>query len=351
WKHIVFADPEYFALFRPIIVLACIAFAVLVWRHFKAPPKTYGSRWRLLPSTAIWFLLLSSASAMVVSLARPYLRNPSSELRRGNVDIVAVLDRSISMNAADIRPTRLDAAKRELMNVATNILRPGDRIAFFAFGKDSTRNLYLTDDFSAFANCVEQVSFPKDLSTDETVWDTDFPNMLEDVYESLDAQDAWFAKHHGTHRVAPRKRIVFLISDGDDESGEAARLEKAVAEFRKRDLRVYAVGVGTARGVPLPSVLRGRRPTDYPDDIPAQFAGLVTRLNMRTLSHIADATGGASFSIDGGNTTATGFLTNAADANRSFIAAKTETINERNELWRYPLYAAIILLLLAIMLC
>lgn len=69
------------------------------------------------------FLQLLIAALIIFALARPFLRL----LGLGGRNIVLVVDTSASMRATDITPSRLDAAKRQALDLV-NTMKPGDQM-------------------------------------------------------------------------------------------------------------------------------------------------------------------------------------------------------------------------------
>jgi Ca-activated chloride channel family protein len=111
-----FAAPAWLAalLLVPVLVWAYIAGRAHSTRHAARFPATSTlalaaqaqSRWlRHLPAA----LLLAACAALVLALARPHR---TVRLPVGRASVVLVLDHSGSMQATDVRPTRLVAADR-----------------------------------------------------------------------------------------------------------------------------------------------------------------------------------------------------------------------------------------------
>ena len=85
-----------------------------------------------------------------------------------------------------------------------------------------------------------------------------------------------------------------MFSDGEDWRGDAI---DAAAALRRAGTTVYAVGLGTAAGAPIPM-------TDHAgavigEKMDREGRTVVTRLDMRGLAAIAKAGGGALWSGDG----------------------------------------------------
>jgi len=87
-----------------------------------------------------------------------------------------------------------------------------------------------------------------------------------------------------------------LITDGEDhESDVEAALDRAEAE----GVRIYAVGIGTPGGEPIPIRDTKGNIREYKRDERDEV--IVTRLNEGTLDRLAAASGGESFRLGGGD--------------------------------------------------
>jgi Ca-activated chloride channel family protein len=90
-------------------------------------------------------MFLLGATALIGGLAVPILQ---LEVARNSADVVLVIDVSGSMQANDVAPTRLDAAKRAATSLIDQL--PGaDRIALISFDSHATVRQGLTTDRDA----------------------------------------------------------------------------------------------------------------------------------------------------------------------------------------------------------
>lgn len=221
-----------------------------------------GGRRRALKAVLVTVAL----SAMVLSLARLQYGFTWEEVERRGVDVVVAVDVSDSMLVKDAGPAgglgRLERARREV----TDLLRVmrGDRIAIVAFAGTAFVHCPLTMDYGAAGLFVEAL-------------DTDLvPVQGTDLAQGLEASLGAF---EGGRRDA---RAVILISDGEDHSGRVQRVAQRAAE---QGVRVYAIGVGSTQGAPIPSPGGGLR-----RDRAGQI--VMSRLDETTLQRVAVATDG-----------------------------------------------------------
>ena len=380
WGNINFRESLIlYLIFIPAVLFIAWLLAVLVQRVSR-PEQTYGSRYPFIGRIKLWGLFVVPALVfMVVALAGPSGFGDMIKPLRGNVEIVVLLDNSISMKAADIRPSRLEIAKKEILRLEP-LLKDGDKVGLFTFGKTSRRNLFLTRDLGVFFEQVSAVNFPKSegFYGDETIFDSDFATTLEHIFQSLDRQDASSEGYARDQRYLYRpgvktNRMVLIFSDGDDQflnyapirpedilavAEEKAEYKKKLAdvadEYRKRGLKIYPVGVGTRSGVDWFSLLEGyRRGIDYPGyaDFEEEWRRQITRLDRNNLSSLAKSTGavfsGHDWTVENAQGNVGSYLEYVVSSNRRPIL---ELVAEEEEspIWQYCLLVAVGFLVLGI---
>lgn len=367
-----FAEPLFLYLLVPLAVLFIVWLLAVLIGFISRPEKTYGSKYPFIGKIKLWGIVLFSLIFMVIALARPSISGARIKPARGDIEAVVLFDNSFSMKADDLKPSRLEIAKREILGLES-LLKEGDKIGLFTFGKSSNRKFYLTDDFGTFFDQVSRVVFPKNLTGDETIFFTDFAGALEHVYQSLDRQDVageGFSRDQ-LKRYKPKKktnRIVLVFSDGEDqflnlkpqnqEEAEAKakyvkKLSNVLAEYRKRGLKIYPVGIGTRNGVAFLSLLRGyKKGVDYSEELEKEWAGFVTRLDRARLAALAKATGtdlsGFDWTVENIQGNARDYLERVLDSNRKPLFGFTESENNQ-PLWQYCLLIAVGFLAVGIM--
>lgn len=182
------------------------------------------------------------------------------------VDLVVCVDTSRSMLARDLKPDRLERAKREVRGLL-EILRD-DRLALVAFSGDARDIAPLTNDRQALTDLLERLD-----SEDNRLGGTDLGAALERALELLSG------------RTGASEAIV-ILTDGEDLSGRGAEV---AAQARSAGIRVFVVGIGSEAGAKLPVVDdEGReRFLVGPDG-----QEVVSRLDDDSLAAVATAGGG-----------------------------------------------------------
>lgn len=213
-------------------------------------------------------LLLVAVVLLVTALARPQFGDRVETVRREGQDVVVALDLSASMEAEDIAPNRLAAARLAVGRLIDRL--DGDRIGLVAFAGEAFVQSPLTLDYAAatlFLNAMEPELVP--------VPGTDLGQAIE---VALD----------GFGEAVARNRQLVVITDGEDHEGAIdAAVERAVDE----GVRVYTVGMGSTEGVPIPSFDDTGAPNGFLRD--EEGSVVTTRLDDVTLRRVADRTGGA----------------------------------------------------------
>ena len=214
---------------------------------------------RLLTIVALFFV--------VFALARPQWGEEVKTLKRKGVDIVFMVDTSLSMLVEDLKPNRMELAKREIKHFVEKL--KGDRIGLVAFAGSGFLQTPLTLDYAAFHLFLDalEVGLIPDPGTV-------FP---EAVKLSIDAfQD-----------TEKEYRVLVILSDGENHEGAADEL---LGMLKDAHVRVYAIGTATEKGGPIPLKSEGAQLTAYKKDREGET--VVSRLDSQLLKTLAEGTGG-----------------------------------------------------------
>ncbi len=209
-------------------------------------------------------LLLTAMGLGGVALAGPQYGYRWEEIEQKGVDLIIAMDCSRSMLADDIKPTRLDRAKREIHDLLTIV--EGDRVGLVAFAGTAFLQCPLTLDYSGFHVFLDVLS-PDFLP----VGGTDLAGAIRVAVDGFDPK-------------TNTEKAVILITDGEN-TGDGDPFEAAEAA-RKAGITLFAIGVGGVEGVPVPDSAGGFR-KDPSGKI------VLTRLDEETLKKVAVTTGGA----------------------------------------------------------
>jgi Ca-activated chloride channel family protein len=214
-----------------------------------------------------WAIALS----LTLAAMRPYHEQNETALESSHgVDVLLLLDVSSSMLATDVTPsgktTRLALAKTGIKALLQKLQHSArDRVGLVAFAGTAVLICPMTQDYDALATFVE------DLDIDS------ISRPGTDLGAAIDTSLAALA------RAAANSSAVFLLTDGEDL---ADSVETAVAHAAAQHVRIYTVGFGNVHGAPIPD------PRGYGFRKNAQGELILSRLDAKSLEHIAQRTGG-----------------------------------------------------------
>jgi Ca-activated chloride channel homolog len=268
------------------------------------------------------FLILAVA-CLIVALARPQHGFDLQEVEQRGLDIVVAVDTSKSMLTTDIAPNRLERAKLAALELMQDA--KADRLGLVAFAGDAFLECPLTIDNTAFQQSVQALnvnSIPQGGTA-----------IAEAINQSLKAFKE--KDHH---------RVLVLLTDGEDNESETGALA-AAQNAAKDGLKIFTIGIGTAAG-DLIRVTDANGNSDYVRD--AQGNVVKSHLNENLLQQIAGAAGGFYLPLRGADTMDVLYERGLAPLPKSEGASKT--IRRYHEQFRWPLVAAILLLLAEIFL-
>ncbi len=227
---------------------------------------------------------------LVLALAGPQWGSRTRILRRRGIDVVIALDFSKSMLARDVRPSRIDRAKAELLRFIEEL--DGDRVGVVAFAGE-TMEFPMTVDYAALA------LFFRDLGPyDMPVGGAAIGRALRTSHRLLDRAASHGDRPPTAEELAARSRIVILMTDGEDHEGDPVAVAQELAEA---NIRVYAVGIGSRTGEMIPTYAPDGTWTGYlRDEEGNPVTTALTEENEAQLQRIAETTGGRYFSAGRG---------------------------------------------------
>jgi Ca-activated chloride channel homolog len=221
---------------------------------------------------SIWrsLLLIGFFTFGIIALARPQWGARLETVRRNGVDILAALDASYSMNAEDIAPNRIEKAKSEIRNLLER--SEGDRIGLISFAGAATVQCPLTLDHGAINLFLDSASAGM------------IPEPGTSLAAAIETATSSFVAKESKYKV------LILLTDGEDLGGQ---VNKAAEKAKDAGVIIYAIGIGTPQGKPIPIRDAKGDIVDYRKDPNNQV--IMSALDERSLTEIADQTGGRYF--------------------------------------------------------
>ena len=182
-----------------------------------------GSGWRTRLIPAVTGIRAVSVAFLVVALARPQDSSLREETELEGIDIVLAIDVSMSMKAADMEPTRLEAAKAVVMDFIKR--RSNDRIGTVIFAENAYTLCPVTLDYSALSNMIGQIRLG-DISGNATA----IGNAVGVSINRLRKGEA-------------KSKVIILLTDGASNAGNISP-EQATMFAETLGIKIYTVLMG-----------------------------------------------------------------------------------------------------------
>ena len=268
-----------------------------------------------------WLLPILGAALMIAGLARPQRTDSHTEVTANGIDIVLGLDVSGSMEALDFtvnnsRVNRIEIVKAVVARFIEE--RPNDRIGIIAFAGSPYLVSPLTLDHDWLLQNLERVNVG-----------------IGDDGTAIGSAIAAAVNHLRT--TAAKSKVVILLTDGVNNTGKIAPLAAAEAA-RALGVKVYTIGVG----------VRGKAPVPVRDESGRTHIVMATvDVDEKTLQAVANETGGLFY-----RATDTDSLQKIYEQINRYekSAQSVQKFEHVEELYRWPLYPALGLLGLGVIL-
>ncbi|MCS7017781.1 MAG: VWA domain-containing protein [Cytophagales bacterium] len=175
-------------------------------------------------------LMLIALSLFMLALARPQRANEQVERTLESIDIILCIDISESMQAEDLRPNRLEAAKEVARKFVAG--RTQDKIGIVVFASEAYALSPLTTDHSLLETYLKEIHF----------------DMIPEGGTAIGS-----ALGVATVRMKDsqaKTKIIILLSDGENTAGNIAPEDAAKLAFAE-GIRIYTIGVGKEGRIPI----------------------------------------------------------------------------------------------------
>jgi len=207
-------------------------------------------------------LIIISFGFAIVALSVPQWGYRWEKTNQKGVDIMIALDCSKSMLAQDIKPNRLERAKREIIDLLR--MMKSDRAGLVAFSGRAILQCPLTLDHEAF-NIFLKVLEPGYLP----VGGTNLDHAIKEAY-------------NGFEKESDTQKAIIIITDGESTSGD---VEETAREMAKQGIKIFSIGVGSSQGAPIPDAKGG-----FKEDTSGNI--ILSKVDTKTLEKLAAMTGG-----------------------------------------------------------
>ena len=208
---------------------------------------------------------------IVLALTRPQKISEMSEKNVKGIDIMMVLDISLSMLVQDMGEghTRLASAKKVVAEFIQG--RVSDKIGLILFSGESYTSVPLTLDYQVLLQKLSQVRATSSIKSGTAI--------------GLALANATARLRH-----TQRNPVIVFLTDGENNAGSIDPLT-ALKLVKSQKIRVYTIGLGR---------INGRAPIRYEHTSPSgriqnQVLYVNTRINKKLMKQMAVSTGGRFF--------------------------------------------------------
>ncbi len=236
-KSLTFAQPYWFLL---LALIPVFVFLYIMKRNKQqASLRLSNTSWlNLSPSKSIrqqllfvpFTLRMLAFAFLVVVMARPQSSLQRKKVNVEGIDIIMALDVSGSMRAMDLKPNRLEAAKKVAQTFIDS--RQNDRIGLVIFSGEAFTQCPLTTDHKVLKDLFKPIR----------------SGMIEDGTAIGDGLATAINRIKDSEAIS---RVIILLTDGVQNRGSIDPV--SAAEIAKTfGIRVYTIGVGTKGEAPMP---------------------------------------------------------------------------------------------------
>ena len=231
-SNLHFLRPEWFFAFAPLILFLIAMFR----RHSSSMSWKAVCDEELLPHVLIqsgnktsrlplWLVFIAT-SLSIVAAAGPVWKKLPQPVFREQSALVILMDLSKSMDATDLKPSRLERAKLKTLDILDS--RKGGQTALIVYAADAFVVTPLTDDTETIANLVPTL--------DTELMPAQGSNTGSAMGKAVDLLT----------QAGVSKGEILLITDGVDENST-----KNISHITSAGHRLSILGVGTLDGGPI----------------------------------------------------------------------------------------------------
>lgn len=182
-----------------------------------------GSGWRAWARGSLTGMRVVALTLVVVALMGPQSIHARDRAEVEGIDIVLVLDLSLSMQAADIVPNRFEATKHVVNDFIQR--RPNDRIGAVIFGRDAYTLLPLTTDKESLRGMIAELQL----------------GMIEGRGTAI-GNGVGVGLNRLRHSNA-KSKVIILLTDGDSNAGNVSP-DQAASFAKTMGVKIYAILMG-----------------------------------------------------------------------------------------------------------
>ena len=227
---IVFLKAELFFIFMLFFI---IIWVLLLWAYKKnAPAISFKND---LEEAGFWFSTLAllrtffivlSCIIFALIVADPHKTNIQEDITKNWIDIILALDVSKSMEASDLQPNRIEAAKRVLANFVDEL--SSDKVWLIVFAGKPYASIPMSYDYSIIEETLNN------LSTDSLNQNVNWLDGTA-IWDAILLGDSLLKKQENPSK----EQIIILLTDWDANRW----VEPILATKYLENIKVYTIGI------------------------------------------------------------------------------------------------------------
>jgi len=266
-------------LWYVVPLFLCLAF-LLIWSFFvsyKRVQKLVHLKHlaHLLPGSSrikmVTRLLLKLCALLFLSIAllQPQWGKKEIVVEQEGRDVLILLDISRSMQAKDLKPSRLDFVKLKLRKLVSQM--SFERIGLILFSGSAFVQCPLTADYKTFLMYLNHVT-TESVSSGTTAIGASLRKAIEVFNRSKNRKN----------------KLVLLVTDGEDFASDTAKMKKLI---EREGITLFAWGAGSEQGAPIP--VFNAQGVQVGNEKDAKGAIALTKLNEQLLQQLSQEMGGS----------------------------------------------------------
>ncbi len=313
------------------LLLVLPVFALLWWLaglSRKRSLKAFGDSnvvSLLMPGVSVGFrnlkivLLLMAFAMLVLALARPRFGSSLLDVKRNGIELIVAIDVSNSMLTRDVKPNRLERAKKGVEKLIAEL--ENDRIGLIIFAGDSYLQLPVTNDYASarmFLRSISPALAPKQ--------GTAIGSAIEMATRSYTSGDQM-------------SKVLVIFTDGENHEDDPVGAAK---EAYEKGIIIHTVGMGLPNGQPVPMPDGNGFMKDRSGNV------VMSKLDELSLQQIASAAHGIYVRTGSSNTGIELIANEISKMQQSTITSRQYA--DYDEKFVYPAALALLFLVLGVLL-
>lgn len=256
-------------------------------------------------------------SLLLVALMGPSFGNFKKEVKSIGKEIYIVTDISLSMNASDIQPSRIEKAKQELKKMVTAF--GSDRVGLILFGSSAFIQCPPTHDQGAL------MLFIKTISTD----------LLAQGGSDISQGLKLALEQHKSSNLSEQNKVILLVTDGE-HFGDLNKANEIAKEIKDNAIKLVVLGIGSKEGSKIPAY--GSFKKDKKGNV------VISKLESASLKELSEEAEGLYFEINE-KQSETDFLIKAVEKMEGVISDTMEVEASANKYFYFLLVALCLIIL------